>query len=133
MRFREFLLEKEDDTIKKALQLDDPNDNEEYLKDMVTGRISLIEYAISLQKKKVLDTTDNIQSGIMADLLKKLRKWKNVLKNRWPKDKDSDDDLSPVPAHPTQPPVDMNTKMPIDLLNKVQGNDKEEEEEKSKK
>lgn len=123
MRLSKFL--NEENPVRKALKLDDPNDNEEYLKDTVIERIDLIRNAISVQKKN-LDDTDKIQTGIMSDLLKKLRKWTDILKKRWPTD--SKDYLSPVPAKPTQPPVDMNTKMPVELLNKVQGNDKEDEE-----
>lgn len=63
----------EENLIRKALKLDDPNDNEEYLKDTVIERIDLIRNAISVQKKN-LDDTDKIQTGIMSDLLKKLRK-----------------------------------------------------------
>jgi len=112
------------------LSLEDPNDNEEYTKKMVIDRIETISKAIDFQKKKVDDINDDIQNGILSDMLKKLRKWKNVLKVRWPKD--SDDDLSPVPAKPTQPPIDMGTKMPIDLLAKMNGVEDEEDSDKEK-
>jgi len=130
MRFSKWLVEKENDIVKKVLSLEDPNDNEEYTKKMVIDRIETISKAIDFQKKKVDDINDDIQNGILSDMLKKLRKWKNVLKVRWPKD--SDDDLSPVPAKPTQPPIDMGTKMPIDLLAKMNGVEDEEDSDKEK-
>lgn len=132
MRLSKWLLEKERDIVKDVLSLEDPKDNEEYTRDMVVGKIEIISKAIEFQKDKAENVNDDIQNGILSDMLKKLRKWKDVLKSRWPKD--SDDDLSPVPAKPTQAPVDMSTKMPVDLLAKMNGvEDEEGDKEKPKK
>lgn len=127
MNFKDYILNEDENLVKKALKLDNPKNNEEYLKDIVIDWISILDNAIKIQKKKVLsDTKDEIQLGILNDLLLKSRKWLDLLKERWPKEKVSNSNLSPVSSKPNQPPIDMNSKMPADMLSKIQGTDKEE-------
>lgn len=79
MRFKTWLLEeKMDDTIQKALGLDNPNDLNIYSDDKYDEIISMLNYAIVLQKKEViLSNEDKQQIAILQDLENKLGKWES--------------------------------------------------------
>lgn len=133
MNFKKYLLNEDENAIKDALQLSTPKNNEEYLKEVVLKWIAMLNDAIKLQKNKVMsDTNDEIQLGILNDLLLKTRKWIELYKERWPDDKISNSNLSPVSSKPNQPPIDMNSKMPADMLSKIQGTNVEDKEEPKK-
>lgn len=129
MKFKQFLIESDRDVIKDAINVRNPESGVEYIKDIVVNNLNLLKYAISIQKRKVLDDIDNdIENSILEDLSKKLRLWKDIFKTRWP-DEESDN-LSPNKPKPNQPPVDANSKVPLDVFNKMQGNEEDPETKK---
>lgn len=73
MRLRRFL--NEEDTIKKALSMDEPEPNSKYEKDEVKSIIKILKDAIDAQKSK--DTSQDSSKAILKDLKDKLDKWLN--------------------------------------------------------
>jgi len=95
MRFIKYFktLKEEDDTIDhmvkitidKALSLEEPNGIIKHSKEIVDEYLSLLNYAVSLQKKELIKSEDSKSNiAILRDLEDKVDKWKdyrlNVLK-----------------------------------------------------
>ena len=111
MRFKEFLKE---DTVKTALNLDEPETGAKYDDEAVKKRIDLINKAIKELRAKS-DMDDNAKEAMLADLNDKLDKWENV-------DKET---AMPDPPPPKEQPQDGENGAPPE--------DDEEDKEKEEK
>jgi len=76
MRLYKYL--NEEDIVQKALKIDEPEVGEEYPKDEVKEKLSLLQSAIDVQSKIVdKDEDDKALQAILDDLMDKKDKWIN--------------------------------------------------------
>jgi hypothetical protein len=90
MRLTRFLYE--GDSIKKALEIEEPAVGEEYSDEEIKWRISSIKDAIDAQKKNGIES--EVDNSLLKDLTDKLEKWENV-------------DQETKPAGPVIPALDV--------------------------
>lgn len=96
MNFKDFLNEKQTQKeVKNALDIEMPDELQNYLPETIDDKLSLLNFAISLQKKEVLKNENDKQSiAILNDLLNKKEKWEQFKKQETPVKKKEEDPLA---------------------------------------